>query len=36
MSVPVPQTVDILSLVVTHLAIDDAGRGALDPLGSAK
>ena len=36
MAVPVPQTVDILSLVAAHLAIDDASRGALGPLGSAQ
>jgi hypothetical protein len=36
MAVPVPQTVDVLSLVAAHLAIGDAGLGALGTLGSAR
>ena len=36
MAVPVPQAVDVLGLVAAHLAIGDAGLGALGAVGSAR
>jgi hypothetical protein len=36
MAVPVPQAINVLSLVAAHLAIGDAGLGALGTVGSAR